>query len=83
MASPVVAGAVALLASVIPPSRRSALLNPATLKQAVVESTSRVGGGSDEPGVYEQGYGMMNLKQAHDILRKCVGVLSASSLHSL
>jgi hypothetical protein len=74
VASPVVAGAVALLASVVPVGRRHELLNPATLKQAIVESASRVGGGRDEPGVYEQGHGMVNLKRAHDILRRRVFV---------
>ena len=38
MASPVVTGAVTLLASVIPAELRPLLLNPASMKQALVES---------------------------------------------
>lgn len=42
VASPVVAGAVSLLASTIPPDRRAALLNPASMKQALVEGSQRL-----------------------------------------
>lgn len=44
VASPVVAGAVCLLASVVPEERRWALLNPASMKQALVEGAVRLPG---------------------------------------
>ena len=51
VASPVVAGAVALLASIVPESQRDILLNPASMKQALVEGASRLSG----LNVFEQG----------------------------
>ena len=54
VASPVVAGAVALLASALPPS----VSNPAFLKQLLLESGERLGDGST---MFEQGSGRLNL----------------------
>ncbi len=50
MASPVVAGAVALLASTVPEEGRWELLNPASMKQALVEGCVRL----PKLNVYEQ-----------------------------
>eukprot|EP01083_Nonionella_stella_P161538 529287_1 len=44
VASPVVAGAVALLISSIPKENRSRLINPASIKQVLVESATRIEG---------------------------------------
>lgn len=57
MASPVVAGIVCLLVSVIPEARRKALLNPASMKQALVEGAAKLSG----PNMYEQGAGRVDL----------------------
>eukprot|EP00045_Choanoeca_perplexa_P013597 m.154778 g.154778 ORF g.154778 m.154778 type:complete len:1049 (-) comp16396_c0_seq2:58-3204(-) len=57
VASPVITGAVALLASVIPSHRRSALLNPAVMKQALTIGATRL----DDTGMFEQGSGRLNL----------------------
>lgn len=57
VASPVVAGAVCLLASVLPKEQRWRLLNPASMKQALVEGATRI----DGPHMYEQGQGKINL----------------------
>jgi membrane-bound transcription factor site-1 protease len=51
VASPVIAGAVALLASTIPEGRRDELLNPASMKQALVEGAQRLPG----LNLFEQG----------------------------
>ncbi|EIE27171.1 subtilisin-like protein [Coccomyxa subellipsoidea C-169] len=70
VASPVVAGAVCLLASVVPEARRwhmkGGILNPASMKQALVEGAVRI------PGInlYEQGAGKMNLLNSMEILQK-------------
>jgi membrane-bound transcription factor site-1 protease len=65
VASPVVAGAVVLLCSVIPEAKRWQLLNPAVLKQALVESARRI----DGPHIHEQGAGKLNLVGAYEILK--------------
>ena len=56
VASPVVAGAVTLLASVVPKERRWDVLNPASMKQALVEGATRIGdgGGPNAPKICEQ-----------------------------
>ncbi|KAK9806804.1 hypothetical protein WJX72_003461 [[Myrmecia] bisecta] len=65
VASPVVAGAVCLLASVVPAERRWQILNPASMKQALVEGASRVEG----PSMYEQGQGKLNILASKEILQ--------------
>lgn len=42
VASPVVAGVVCLLVSVIPEGNRKAILNPASMKQALVEGAAKL-----------------------------------------
>lgn len=51
VASPVVAGAVALLASTIPERERPRLLNPAAIKQALIGGAERLAG----LNLFEQG----------------------------
>mmetsp|Transcript_40415 Transcript_40415/g.102302 ORF Transcript_40415/g.102302 Transcript_40415/m.102302 type:complete len:1225 (-) Transcript_40415:14-3688(-) len=65
VASPVVAGAVCLLASVVPAEARPRLLNPASMKQALVE------GAVPGPGqhMYEQGQGRMSVINSMAILK--------------
>lgn len=57
VASPVVAGVVCLLVSVIPEDKRKSILNPASMKQALVEGASKLVG----PNIYEQGAGKPDL----------------------
>nr|AAM97020.1 subtilisin-like protein [Arabidopsis thaliana] len=65
VASPVVAGIVCLLVSVIPESRRKDLLNPASMKQALVEGAAKLSG----PNMYEQGAGRVDLLESYEILK--------------
>lgn len=62
VASPVVAGAVTLLASGV--LHREEVINPASIKQALMASARRL------PGVnmFEQGHGKLNLVKAYQIL---------------
>ncbi|KAL0410658.1 UNVERIFIED_CONTAM: Subtilisin-like protease SBT6.1 [Sesamum latifolium] len=57
VASPVVAGIVCLLVSVIPDNKRKEILNPGSMKQALVEGASKLSG----PNMYEQGAGRVDL----------------------
>ncbi|KAG7602848.1 Peptidase S8/S53 domain superfamily [Arabidopsis thaliana x Arabidopsis arenosa] len=65
VASPVVAGIVCLLVSVIPEARRKDLLNPASMKQALVEGAAKLSG----PNMYEQGAGRVDLLESYEILK--------------
>ncbi|KAJ9548716.1 hypothetical protein OSB04_021259 [Centaurea solstitialis] len=65
VASPVVAGVVCLLVSVIPESARKHVLNPASMKQALVEGAVKLSG----PNLYEQGAGRVNLLESYEILK--------------
>ncbi|XP_022144866.1 subtilisin-like protease SBT6.1 isoform X1 [Momordica charantia] len=65
VASPVVAGVVCLLVSVIPESQRENILNPASMKQALVEGAAKLAG----PNVYEQGAGRVDLLESYEILK--------------
>ncbi|PKA67192.1 membrane-bound transcription factor site-1 protease [Apostasia shenzhenica] len=65
VASPVVAGAVCLLVSVLPEETRKELLNPASMKQALVEGASKL----SVPNMYEQGAGKLNLWNSYEILK--------------
>lgn len=65
VASPVVAGIVCLLVSVIPEDKRKGLLNPASMKQALVEGATKLSG----PNMYEQGAGRVNLLESYKILK--------------
>eukprot|EP00051_Salpingoeca_urceolata_P025354 m.452370 g.452370 ORF g.452370 m.452370 type:complete len:1062 (+) comp20325_c5_seq5:2002-5187(+) len=65
VASPVVAGAVALLSSVIPENLRPTHLNPASVKQALMSTATRL----KKYSVFEQGMGKINLLGAAEFLR--------------
>ncbi|RAL53760.1 hypothetical protein DM860_004231 [Cuscuta australis] len=65
VASPVVAGIVCLLVSVIPESKRKNMLNPASVKQSLVEGAAKLLG----PNMYEQGAGRVNLLESFEILK--------------
>lgn len=57
VASPVVAGVVCLLVSIVPENKRKEILNPASMKQALVEGAAKL----DGPNMYEQGAGRVDL----------------------
>ncbi|XP_058763915.1 subtilisin-like protease SBT6.1 isoform X1 [Vicia villosa] len=65
VASPVVAGVVCLLVSVIPEPDRKNILNPASMKQALVEGAAKLAG----PNMYEQGAGRVDLLESYEILK--------------
>eukprot|EP00210_Caulerpa_lentillifera_P002967 g2833.t1 len=65
VASPVAAGAVALLASTVSEDKRWKILNPASMKQALVEGATRLNGES----MYVQGAGKINLMNSMKILQ--------------
>ncbi|CAA0823328.1 Subtilisin-like protease SBT6.1 [Striga hermonthica] len=65
VASPVVAGIVCLLVSVIPENKRKEVLNPGSMKQALVEGASKLLG----PNMYEQGAGRVDLLESYEILK--------------
>ncbi|XP_068647633.1 subtilisin-like protease SBT6.1 [Aristolochia californica] len=65
VASPVVAGVVCLLVSVLPESSRKNILNPASMKQALVEGATKLSGSN----MYEQGAGRLNLLESFEILQ--------------
>ncbi|KJE95552.1 membrane-bound transcription factor protease [Capsaspora owczarzaki ATCC 30864] len=64
VASPVVAGAVTLLSSIIDPASRWNVVNPASMKQALIESANVV----PDANIFEQGYGSLNLLGAFNLL---------------
>ncbi|KAI3883967.1 hypothetical protein MKX03_028603 [Papaver bracteatum] len=65
VASPVVAGVVCLLVSVLPENTRKDILNPASMKQALVEGAAKLSG----PNMYEQGAGRLDLLESYEILK--------------
>ncbi|KAL5771223.1 hypothetical protein ACOSP7_015377 [Xanthoceras sorbifolium] len=65
VASPVVAGVVCLLVSIIPENNRKDILNPASMKQALVEGAAKLSG----PNMYEQGAGRVDLLESYEILK--------------
>jgi membrane-bound transcription factor site-1 protease len=68
MASPVIAGAVALLISSVDPSRRQELVNPASVKQVLMESAVRL-----VRGGVGQGAGKLNLPAAVALMQQYTG----------
>ena len=68
VASPIVAGAVALLVSALKSSKnpaRSKIVNPASIKQALMGGADRI----DNANIFEQGFGKLNLEEAFTILK--------------
>ena len=65
VASPVAAGAVALLASTVPEEVRKKILNPASMKQALVEGAERL----PDESIYVQGAGKVSLAASMKILQ--------------
>lgn len=65
VASPVVAGVVCLLVSIVPQNKRRDILNPASMKQALVEGAAKLSG----PNMYEQGAGRVDLLESYEILK--------------
>ena len=65
VASPVAAGAAVLLSSILPESTRWSILNPAVMKQVLVEGAEKLSG----PHRYEQGAGKLNLLRSAEILK--------------
>jgi membrane-bound transcription factor site-1 protease len=65
VASPVATGAVALLASTIPKAKRAQVLNPGSMKQALVEGADRL-----SQSIYEVGAGRINLLKSANIMRE-------------
>lgn len=61
VASPVVAGAIALIASTIPLSRRRRVVNPASVKRALASSAHRL----SQASMYEQGAGLLDIEDAY------------------
>lgn len=64
VASPVVAGSVALLVSSVPEVYRSDIVNPASIKQVLIETAELVG----DANIFEQGHGRVNLVGAYEAL---------------
>lgn len=63
MSSPVVAGAVAVILSSISQQQRRRVVNPASVKQVLLESAIRIDGAN----VFEQGAGRVNLAGAVEV----------------
>ena len=79
VASPVIAGAVTLLASVIPKEKRGRLLNPATLKQVIVESAYQIKDKDKHTAsIFEQGAGLLDLQKGFKLVQKAT---PKASLH--
>ncbi len=73
VASPVIAGAVTLLASVIPKEKRHVLLNPGTMKQIIVESAYQIKSEKKHTAsMFEQGSGLLNLQKGYELVQKAV-----------
>lgn len=66
VASPVVAGAIALLMSAIPLERRKRVANPATIKLVLERSCRRLA----SAGLYEQGAGLLDIEGAYEELMR-------------
>lgn len=64
VASPVVTGIIALLSSVIESNIRSLIINPASIKQALVESSHLIANAN----IYEQGMGSIDIIGAYQHL---------------
>ena len=68
VACPIVAGAIALLVSIVPEPRRWQLLNPAVIKQILTQTSRRL----PSVSAYEQGAGTMDLLAAAQLVTEYV-----------
>eukprot|EP00039_Didymoeca_costata_P005004 m.77620 g.77620 ORF g.77620 m.77620 type:complete len:960 (+) comp12634_c0_seq5:144-3023(+) len=70
VASPVIAGIIAVLISAVPLKIKATHVNPASIKQALVESATRLETTTEKPtgNIFEQGQGKVNVSKALDIL---------------
>lgn len=66
VAAPVVAGAVCLLASSIPPEEKRNLLNPASMKQFLIEGAERL----PNLNMFEQGQGALSVEGSYKVLKE-------------
>jgi len=73
VASPVVTGVAALLTSVVPAGRRWDVVNPASLKQVLVESADPI----DGLRMFEQGMGKINVPAAYRYIKHYEAHISA------
>jgi membrane-bound transcription factor site-1 protease len=64
VASPVVTGAVALLASAVPEAKRAQILNPASMKQAILAGAREL----SNANIFEQGAGKLDLIDSFEYL---------------
>lgn len=65
VASPIVAGAIALLASTIPKGRRHRVITPAGIKRVLIRSARLL----SQASVYEQGAGLLDMDAAYQQLQ--------------
>ena len=73
VASPVVTGVAALLTSVVPAETRWDIMNPASLKQVLVETADPI----DGLRMYEQGMGKINVPAAYQYIKRYTPHISA------
>lgn len=76
MSAPIVSGAIALLASIVPSEHRWNLLNPASIKQILLQSADRLVA-YEQPSeflvrnhIFEQGAGRLNITRASELVQE-------------
>ena len=65
VSSPVVAGALCLLASTIPKEKKKDILNPAAMKQILIEGAERI----PHSNMFEQGQGALSIEKSYNVLK--------------
>ncbi|KAE9046653.1 Membrane-bound transcription factor site-1 protease [Phytophthora rubi] len=73
--APIVSASIALLASMIPAEERWSLINPASMKQILLESADRLEARHDSEHVvrnhiFEQGNGVLNISKASEVIER-------------
>jgi membrane-bound transcription factor site-1 protease len=66
VASPVVAGAITLLASSVPEDQRDKIVNPASMRQVLIEGSHVL----QQTPIFEQGMGRLDLMESYALLNK-------------
>lgn len=76
VSAPIVSGAIALLASIVPSEHRWTLLNPASIKQILLQSADRLAA-REQPTeylvrnhIFEQGAGRLNITRASELVQE-------------